>query len=372
MSGGSKSAPAAPDYSPVINSLSDIMNTSKGYATSEFPQWQNQFAADQGANYPIVNQQAGVATNQTNFGEGVQGNYTQNGQTALNKYTQDAENYASPTQIAANMGASEATAAQAGQAAIANNSQMLEGFGINPASGRLAGTNAAMQAQNAAAVAGAGNTARQATINTGIGLEGGAVTAQEQAAAGIGAPAVNSGVAAGSQAVTNRLATTSSGASTIGTTPTYLSAATGAGNATTNAMNAQYSNQLAQFNANQQASMGIGSMIGMGMGMFAADGGEIDPDGYSESNPRRGVDIDGTGGGSLRRNLSPSRGVNVDDIPAQAGHQPVRLNAGEFVIPDYATAYYGKKHLVGMVEKAQKAMGQEGRHIGVQRRAVPV
>jgi hypothetical protein len=364
-SGGS--APAAPDYSPVINSLSGLMNQSSGWATQEMPQWQGQFNTDKSVTYPIVGQQSNTAANQTQFGEGVQNNYTQNGQTALNDYTSAAENYASPTQISANMGTAEATAAQAGDAAIANNNAQLQSYGINPASGRLAGTNAALQMQKAAAVAGAGNTARQATINTGLGLQSDAVSKQESAAAGIGEPAVNAGTSAGSQAVTNQLATTSSGASTIGTAPTYLSAATGAGNATTNAMNAQYSNQLAQYNANQQSMMNGAALGVTALGMFFDDGGEV-PD--TPQSKRQGIDIDGTGGGSLRANLSPSRGVNVDDIPAQAGNSPVRLNAGEFVMPDYATQYWGKKHLTGMIEKAQKATGQQGRRIGVQRRAL--
>jgi hypothetical protein len=64
-----------------------------------------------------------------------------------------------------------------------------------------------------------------------------------------------------------------------------------------------------------------------------------------------------TTGGDVPYSASPSRGGQTDDIPA-------RLNAGEFVMPRDATAYYGHKHLTSMIQKARAAMGQPQQPIG--------
>jgi hypothetical protein len=52
-------------------------------------------------------------------------------------------------------------------------------------------------------------------------------------------------------------------------------------------------------------------------------------------------------GGPVPMGASPSMGQQTDDIPAQ-------LNAGEFVIPKDAVAWYGEKYMHGLIEKAQK------------------
>lgn len=57
-----------------------------------------------------------------------------------------------------------------------------------------------------------------------------------------------------------------------------------------------------------------------------------------------------TTGGHVNRNLSPSHGAQVDDIPAQ-------LNADEFVMPRDVAKYYGQKTFQDMILKARRAMG---------------
>lgn len=382
MSSGS-SAPAAPDYSPIINSLSGVMNQASGLATNQYGWAENQYGTDTGVTYPVVNQQTGEAGNQLGYGNNIEGQYTNTYMPLEDQFANQAENYASDSNIATQMGTAEGTAAQAQDAARANTEQTLEGYGINPGSGRFAGTEAALQAQKGAAVAGAGNTARQATINTGLGLESTAI-GQGQTGATLGNSAVNTGISAGSQGVTNQLATTASGAATMGTAPTYMSAATGAGSAATNAMNASYQNQLAQFQANQNASSGIGSMLGMGVAglsamkgtsllplAFAKRGGAVpavpvdyDHDGDDDNMPGN----DGTAGGFLNANRSPSHGAVTDDIAAHAGPQAINLNAGEFVIPKDVVHHFGTRHFTKIIQQARKESGEPQQPVGFQRK----
>src|SRR5579883_1494365 len=368
----SSSAPAAPNYSPIINSLSGVMNQASGYASSQYDWAKNQYATDQGVTYPIVNQQSGTATNQLGFGENIQNQYQDTYMPLENQFANEASNYASNANIQTQMGTAQATAAQTQDAARQNTEQTLQSYGVNPASGRYAGTEAALQAQKAAAIAGAGNTARQATINTGLGLQATAI-GQGQTGATLGNTAVNTGISAGSQAVTNQLATTASGASTEGTAPQYMSAATGAGAVATQAMNAQYQDQLAQFEANQNASSGWGSLAGIGFaGISALKGTSLMPLTFAKRGGAVPVDDvpgnDGTQGGFLNRDRSPSGGAVTDDIPARSGNQAINLNAGEFIIPRDVVQHYGTRHFTKLIQQARKEAHLPQQPIGFERR----
>jgi hypothetical protein len=60
-----------------------------------------------------------------------------------------------------------------------------------------------------------------------------------------------------------------------------------------------------------------------------------------------------TQGGFVSRELSPSRGSQVDDVQA-------RLNAGEFVIPKDIAAWKGKEFFYKLIAQARKARSGGG------------
>lgn len=362
----SNSAPAAPNYSPIINQFSGMASQEQGLAQQQ-EQWaQNQYAQDQATNAGAISTDQNVMGRETGFGNDIQSQYENTYMPLEDKFAQEAENYGSTANQEYQEGRAGATAAQNADAARANTEQTLQGYGVKPSDGRLAGTDAALQAQRAASVTGAENTAGEATRETALGLESTAIGQGQQGEA-LGQGAVNAGVAAGSQGVTNRLATTASGASTMGTGMGFYGGATGALSGATSAMNSQYQNQLAQFQANQQAASGwgglVGGIVGAGIGIGgwsknSVGGGWLgfDKGGAVPANDDVQGD-DGTQGGFLEAGRSPSGGAVTDDIPAQSGHQAIRLNAGEFVMPREVVGYYGARHFKKMIDQAHKDMG---------------
>lgn len=209
----------------------------------------------------------------------------------------------------------------------------LESFGIDPSSTRYAALDLGTRQAEAAAKAGAGNNAvaridaqgramRSEAINIGRGYPG------QAAAAAAGAQG------AGQGAVGSQLGTTASGASTMGTAPQWQGAGMAGLNSAGNFMNMGYNNQLAGFNAGQNASSGWGSVLGLAGGLFMEDGGSV-----PEAIPTRG--------GAIPAAASPTGGMAIDDVPAQ-------LTVGEFVIPKDVKEWLGEKHFHQMIEKSRK------------------
>jgi hypothetical protein len=97
----------------------------------------------------------------------------------------DANSYASPARMAVDMGQAGATQAQAGDQALKNSEEALRSYGIDPSSGRYAALDKAAAVQNAANVAGAMNTQRNADIATGQRLRSEAVQVGAQLPAAI-------------------------------------------------------------------------------------------------------------------------------------------------------------------------------------------
>jgi hypothetical protein len=142
-------------------------------------------------------------------------------QTMINQYNtlfapenqeliEDANSFASPARLEADMGMAGATAAQAGQAAEQNSIQQLQQFGIDPSSGRYASLINADNVQNAANVAGAENQQRVSDTATGQQLQAEAVQVGAQLPSSI-ANAENTGIAADTGAENAELANANTG-----------------------------------------------------------------------------------------------------------------------------------------------------------------
>ena len=230
-------------------------------------------------------------------------------------------------------------------AAISN----LESFGINPSATRYAALDQGAGLARAAAGASAANVRRDQVRDQRAGYQDRAMGLRGQGDAlamgarseavnvGRGLPAqamgaMGAGLAAGQAGVGARQAGTQIGSSTMGTPLQWQGAGNSALGMWGDILNTSYNNQLDAWKANQQASSGIGSLIGMGAGaLFSklpmlADGGEV---------PEQ---------------ASPTEGVATDDVHAM-------LTAGEFVIPKDVVEWLGEASMHKLITKARKDMG---------------
>jgi hypothetical protein len=358
--GKGSSAPKAPDYGP----LTDFLKTAMTYAqtnSTEMMDWAKKTYEDNKAvGGQVIDWAMGQMDKQAAWSDADRQRYEDVYQPLEDQAAQRAQDYASPERQEFEAGKAEAdVAAQFNQSRQAS-ADRLEQFGVDPSQVRQGALDLGTRVAEAAAQASAGNQTRFRTeqygdqlmanaINTGKGYP--AQTIAESSAAGQSA----------NQATNTGLATTASGANTMGTSPTWAGLGmTGAASAG-QMLNAGYQNKLAAFNANQQASSGWGSALGLGASiltapmtgggslvgsLFAAEGGAI-PDDPMMHN-----------GIPVPPEASPSGGAITDDVPAQInGGGPAQLNAGEFIIPKDVVSWIGEKGMQNFIMKARKEMG---------------
>ena len=171
---------------------------------------------------------------------------------------------------------------------------------------------------------------RSEAINVGRGYPG--------QIAGTYATALQSG----NSAANSTLANTATGASTMGTGTQWQGLGNQSLGGWTNALNSGYNAQLGQFNANQQASSGIGGLLGMGLG-FASNAGWAFEDG--------GAVPEVTPGGKIPPSASPTRGAAIDDVDA-------KLTAGEFVMPKDVVQWKGEEFFQKVIDQSRKSKPQ--------------
>jgi hypothetical protein len=256
----------------------------------------------------------------------------------------EAESYASPERLERERGRAMGTVAQQFDQTRDAALQQLEGFGIDPSSTRYAALDIGMRAQKAASMAAAGNQADQATEATGRALRSEAINVGR----GYPGQVVNSygqAMQQGNQATNATLAQTASGANTMGTGLQWGAQGNQSLGTWSNALTQGYNTQMQRFNANQNASSGWGSALGLlgGLGMKAfglSEGGEIPDDDMDHA----ALPVDG---GGVPMAASPSEGVEIDDVPA-------RLTAGEFVVPKDVVDFKGEEYFQRLIEGTRK------------------
>jgi hypothetical protein len=246
--------------------------------------------------------------------------YNQN-QGNINQMLRQGQQWASPQQIAAAMGSAESGVMQAGEQQRQAALQDLQSYGIDPSSGRYASLDQANRVQMAASAAGAGNQARQATLEYGNAL-----TNQ-----GIQASLANVQTGYGASNAMNQLLGTGMSLkySPLGT------ASSGYNQSTNQSLNQSYS-------AGQYGAGGAGSGYWMRQSGAQAGGPGVAKGGY------------------ISPALSASHGEEVDDVSA-------RLNAGEYVIPRDVVDFKGKEFFSKLIAQARKASGGGDRSTDGQR-----
>jgi hypothetical protein len=338
--GGKNSAPAPPDYSQIAKASEKSAQYSYALGQDQLAWAKEQFAQNKQVADAVI--EAALGRQEVSDAQAAKDRqrYEQIFQPLEEQLAYDAQTWASPERKEQAAGRAEADVAQQFQSARQTAAQKLEQFGVDPSQTRQGALDLQSRVAEAASRAGAGNQARNAldaqqfalrseAINVGKGYPG--------QIAGQYGTALNSG----NQAVNSGLATTASGASTMGTPTQWQQLGNQGLNIWGNTLNQGYQNQLAQFQANQQASSGIGSILGTGLGLAASfipgldEGGEV-------AMPHEGIPVPA--------GMSPTGGAQPDDVPAA-------LTAGEFVFPKDVMQWKGQEWAQKEIMKARKQMG---------------
>lgn len=272
----------------------------------------------------------------------------------------DANSYNSEARRELEAGKAQATVAENFETSRRAAAQNLESYGIDPSSTRYAALDAGSRIAQAAAAAAAGNEARDSVEEKGRSLRSEALQIGGAYPGNIANTNATS-LQSGNQAINTGLATTGSGASTMGTNTQYQGIGTGALGAAGNLTQAQYDAKMAQYNAQQQQSSGLGGLLGAGLGLLGASGNAAGATGL-------GMFLED--GGVIPETASPSGGAITDDVPAASGALPIRLDAGEFVIPKDVLQWKGEEFFQKLIEGSRKA--KPSAPAQPQRGAIPV
>jgi hypothetical protein len=374
---GKSSVPPPPDYTPIAAAsqyqaqLADQeFQKSSAQADKQFGLQSDALAWAKGEqakndtqNQSIIDQQLKTQDAASANAADAQSRYKSVYQPLEDQAVHTAMTYDSPQQEQLQAGAAQAAVAQQFDAQRVSAAQNLESFGIDPSSTRYAALDTGVRTAQAAASAAAGNTAIQQTQATARGLQANAINVGRGLPSDVNA-GENTSINAGNSAANVGLATTASGANTMGTAVQYGGLGLGASNGATgalgagnsaigtwgNTVNAGYNNQLGAYNARQNASSGIGSILGTAASFIPglADGGAVPDSG--DSLPQQAVPTPNSApsqGGAVPVSASPSGGRQTDDVHA-------KLNAGEFVVPRDALQWKGEEFFQKLIQKTRQ------------------
>ena len=349
-------APKAPDYSAIAAASERSAELAFKLGQQQFDWAKEVYAKDSVLTERVI--EDFLKSSELNYQNAIhdRARYEEIFQPLEEQLAADAASYSSPERKDLEMGRAQAQVAQQFEGARQAAQRELESFGINPSATRYAALDIGLRTQEAAAKAAAGNNAAQMVDATGRALRSEAINVGRGYPGQI-AGTYDTALRSGSGAVNSNLATTASGANTMGTSPQYMALGNQAVGQWGNTVNAGYQNQLAAFNAQQNASSGIGSILGLAGGMIGksyfglSKGGAIEP-GYAE------------GGDVVPAQASPSGGAAIDDVDA-------KLTVGEFVIPEEAVRWHGEKQFYGLIEKAQVEREEAKQRTGAVAQAIP-
>lgn len=347
MSGNS--APAAPDYGPLINAQTTQAAISNDIAQQQLKWAQDVWTSNKDTNDKVVNQLLQAQSTAQANAQKDRALYEDTFVPVIKQQAALADEWGTPEKKDQQIGQAQALVGQNFDAARNASTRQLESFGLDPSSTRYQALDLGTRVAEAAAKAGAGNTAAvntdntrnaliQQAVNTGLGI-------QSQVN-----PSLNTAAGAGTGAVSANNATTSTGGSTMGTGTqwsglgaNYLS---GAGTSMTN----DYNNQLNQYKANQTSSSGIGSLLGGAIGLIGGPVGSAFGKGFGSAIGSAITGFADGGAVEVPAAASPTQGKAVDDVPA-------RLTVGEFVIPKDVVDWKGQEFFQKLVAQSMKARG---------------
>lgn len=330
-------APEAPDLGPLAEGSAESARIAQEAAREQLA-WARE---QDGMNRQLLDR---VLTGQEQIQNATQDNaeedrarYENVYQPLENNLVNEFNSYDSPERREQERGRAMADVSTQFDAQRRNALQRLESYGVDPSQTRNAALDLGTRVQQAASMAGAANASDRATEQTGRALRAEAINIGKGLPSNVAA-SYGQSLQAGNSMVGNANQTTNtSGNATAGANSMLGTSIQGFGQAG-NTMTQGFNNQMAQYNANQQATTGMLSAAGGIAGMFMADGGDVpgrtalDVDGMFESQPGP-IDY-GEGDGS-----------GIDD------QVPIQASKGEYIIPADVVRIKGEEFFDRIVEK---------------------
>lgn len=331
MGGGKNDAPDPPDYSEIASASKESAEYSYKLGQEQLAWAKEKYAKDMQIADEVI--KAALKRQEVNDANAAadRKRYETIYQPLENELARDAQEYATPEKMEIDAARAQADVAQQFDQSRQRALENLQSFGVDPSSLRYAALDRGANVQQAAASAAAGNQARQQTEAVGRALRSEAINV------GRGYPGQIAGtygtaLQSGNQGINSALATTASGANTMGTGLQWQGAGNQALGTWGNTLNTGFQNQLAAWDANQSSSSGLGGILGtaLGVGLAMEEGGSV------------------TSGGNVPAKASPSQGKAIDDVPA-------RLTAGEFVVPKDVVSWKGEEFFQKLIESSRKS-----------------
>jgi hypothetical protein len=354
---GSKKAPPPPDYSGITAAMQQQTAAAQAMQQQQLD-WAKQQYADSSATSNTLVQ---AALSRQDKLDAMAAEDRQRYQTVFqpleDQLVAEAQDYASPARREMEAGSAMAGVTHQFDLARTAAQDRLESFGIDPSQVRSGALDVSSRISEAAARAGAGNVARERTDAIGRALRSEAINLG-RGYPGQVAQAYAGANQSGQGAASTEFGNIASGASTMGTAPQWASLGTQAAGTWGNMLHTGYGDLLDRYKAQNSASSGWGSALGLagGIGLAAFGAPSTSVLGGLASKLRFAE------GGPVPENLSPSGGVNVDDVPAHGPTGAIQLDGGEFVVPADVVKWKGEeffqKQITQSREKRKEAPAQ--------------
>lgn len=354
---GKPDAPAPPDFGPIARASEKAAELSAQIAREQLTWAKEQYWNDREITDLVIESALTRMDEQDANAREDRQRYEEIFQPLEDDLAQDAANYASPERMEQEAGKAQADVSQQFELARNAAQDRLESFGIDPSQVRAGALDVSARMQEAAARASAGNQARDRTENIGRVMRSEAINVGRGYPGQI-AGQLGTALQSGNQAVNSGIATTQSGVQSMGSPVQWQQQSVNALGQWNQALLNQGTLNLKTWEAENNASSGVGSILGLigGVGtklMGFEKGGAVPED---EEGVTPGGKMAVRAGMAIPPYASPSRGAVVDDVPAAIGPSgaPAMLNEGEFIVPDDVTAWYGEKFFQDLIMKARK------------------
>lgn len=352
-------APAPPDYGPLAAASEASAKYAYELGKDQLAWAKEQWASNKDVADVVIDAALGRLDKEDANAAEDRARYEAIFQPLEEQLAQDAQDFATPTRIEKEAGKAEADVAQQFEGARRAAQEKLEGFGIDPSQTRSQALDYQSRVAEAAAQASAGNQARDRVETQGRALRSEAINVGRGYPGQI-AQSYGTAINSGNQGVNTGLATTGSGAATMGSAPQWQGLGNNAIGTWGNVLNQGYQNQLDAWKAENSASSGLGSALGLVGGLATKflgfeGGGAVPPDAMP-APPRRAIPLRGqapgvTPGGNpgvpVPPAASPTGGAATDDVSA-------RLNVGEFIIPKDVVSFQGEKFFQNLIQKTRQ------------------
>lgn len=267
--GGKSSSPSSPDYS-ALASASEYAADKEAQTSQDQLDWAKSEYNDIAPYTKSYLQSMSDASNQNlEQAKEQQSFYNQYYKPIEAQFATTAEGYNAPARAAQQSAAAQADVANQFAAQRQASLQSLEGYGIDPSQTRYGALDLGTRISQAAAQSAAGTQSRLNTEATGLALQGEAINVGRGYSSAI-AQSYQTAQQSGASGISAANQTYGTGANAMGTGVQWGNLSNQSLGTSINAKNAQFSNELAAYNAenavSSSQSSGIGSLIG-GLGM---------------------------------------------------------------------------------------------------------